>query len=89
MDKQKQIEEMANIIFDSRYKNDYISPLKGANELYNAGYRKESETAEKFAEMLKKKAWAFNTDENGNIWEYSIMKSSIDEIVNEITEGKI
>ena len=40
MDKQKQIEEMADIIFNSRYKNDYISPLKGANELYNAGYRK-------------------------------------------------
>jgi hypothetical protein len=39
-DKEKQIEEMADIIFNSKYKNDYISPLKGANELYNAGYRK-------------------------------------------------
>ena len=45
IDKQKQIEEMANIIFDGRYKNDYISPLKGANELYNAGYRKIPENA--------------------------------------------
>lgn len=46
------------------------------------------ETAEKFAERLKEKAWAFNTDENGNIWDYSIMKNSIDEIYKEITEGK-
>lgn len=60
MNKQKQIEEMAEIIFNSKYKNDYISPLKGANELYNAGYRKIPENAvvildeeiEEFAENL-------------------------------------
>lgn len=45
MTKQEQIEEMAQIIFNSKYKNDYISPLKGANELYNAGYRKIPENA--------------------------------------------
>ena len=45
MDKQKEIEEMAEIIFNSRYKNGYISPLKGANALYNAGYRKIPENA--------------------------------------------
>ena len=45
MDKQKQIEEMGNIVFKSRYKNDYIFPLKAANELYNAGYRKIPENA--------------------------------------------
>lgn len=36
----KQIEEMAKIIINTRYKNDYISPLRGAEALYNAGYRK-------------------------------------------------
>lgn len=40
MTKQEQIEGMAQIIFNSKYKNGDISPLKGANELYNAGYRK-------------------------------------------------
>ena len=44
-DKEKQIEEMSDIIFNSRYKNDYISPLKGANELYNVGYRKLPENS--------------------------------------------
>lgn len=42
------------------------------------------ETAEKFAKRLKEEAWAFSTDENGNIWDYNIMKSSIDEIAKEI-----
>lgn len=58
---------------------------------YNEGVRKvaRKETAEKFAERLKEKAWAFNTDENGNVWDYSIMKSSIDEICKEITGVKV
>ena len=51
--------------------------------------RERKETAEKFAERLKEEAWAFNTDENGNVWDYSIMKSTIDEICKEITEGKV
>lgn len=51
--------------------------------------RERKETAEKFAERLKEEAWAFNTDENGNVWDYSIMKSTIDGICKEITEGKV
>lgn len=56
--------------------------------LYAIGQLRK-ETAEKFAEKLKEKAWAFNTDENGNVWDYSIMKSTIDEISKEITRGNV
>ena len=65
MDKEKQIEEMARIVCDN-YNNGgceidgYVcnyrcSHYVDCERLYNAGYRKESETAEKFAEMLKAK----------------------------------
>lgn len=47
MDKEKQIEEMAEIMCD-----DFGASFF-AEKLYDAGYRKQSDTAREIAEMLK------------------------------------
>ena len=55
MDKQKQIEEMHQILLSASYDwwktapNGKTKSEYEAECVYNAGYRKESETAEKFA----------------------------------------
>ena len=76
MDKQKQIEEMAMIAFKNTL--SYTCAKQIAMNFYNAGYRKESETAEKFAKRMKQAPYKDFTEE----W-------VADEICKEITEGKV
>lgn len=60
MNKEQQIKEMADEIFnagvaldgvDFAYKSDHFDRL--AIKLYNAGYRKQTDTVKEFAEQLK------------------------------------
>lgn len=61
MNKEQQIKKLAEEIYragvaldgsDFAHKSDHFERLAG--ELYKAGYRKQSETAQEFAEQLKK-----------------------------------
>ena len=106
--KQKQIEEMVKIMFEKAFENYktsgsaeidndvrqhcYSSFLVYCETLYNAGYRKESETAEKFTEKLVANFTKFTLEdeETGKIQftQYSIEKHRFDEICKEFTNGK-
>ena len=56
------------------------------DKLYNAGYRKESKTVEKFAEKLKEKRFDEYSPE-GKCYE-CVAVSDIDETCKEFTEGE-
>lgn len=83
MDKQKQIEEMHQILLSASYDwwktapNGKTKSEYEAECVYNAGYRKESETAEKFAERLKEK-FAYDVERC----------KAVDEIAKEFTGDK-
>jgi hypothetical protein len=98
MDKQKQIEEMAKIICKEGANNGdcdkcgfhrQCSKFKVAEKLYNAGYRKESETAEKFSERLKEelenRSAVVGYDLEDLEFDGEIIQECIDEICKEFT----
>ena len=59
MSKEKQIEEMANIIYDNRpHKDVWIEDAEGiASVLYNAGYRKQREGEWKYRVEHRRSVW--------------------------------
>lgn len=61
MSREKQIEEMASIINGSLCSEYYPEPIyiPSATELYNAGYRKQSEVASEIFEELEKNMVTF------------------------------
>lgn len=88
MDKQKQIiEEMAKDIV----RMAGLGVYEKAEYLYDAGYRKESETAEKFAERLKEelenRSAVVGYDLEDLEFDGEIIQECIDEICKEFTEG--
>ena len=54
--KEKQIEEMAKIIDDNH--GFIVSSVETAEALYNAGYRKASDTAREIFEEIKSCKWS-------------------------------
>ena len=80
----KQIEEMARFLYNQQKCCDMTNPYEVADLLINAGYRKESETAEKFAKMLKTRKEVIATPAR---YVDMVYVEDIDEILKEITEG--
>jgi hypothetical protein len=89
MDKKKQIEEMARDICNmcrDMYgvcdnKEELCPAIKAEMEyLYNAGYRKESETAEKFAKKVKE--IKIRLDLIGNPYEKKYTQADLKEVAN-------
>ena len=71
MSKEKQIEEMAEIICDARQKSVYSVEI--AEALYNAGYRKQSENVIELPCNLNAEIWYI--DKN-----YTIQKAEVSSI---------
>ena len=98
MSKEKQIEEIAKILlidcegactdceYYGRYDGSLCIPMRLANELYNAGYRKQSEVIDEFAERLKENldisVCGFSSEEVT----YDV-ELTIDELVEEMKGG--
>lgn len=76
MDENKQIEGMAKVLYGKYCGNDKCGNCKEpscvsyifAEKLYNAGYRKQSDTVREFVEFLQSKinSWYF-VEMNGNL----------------------
>lgn len=80
MTKQKQIEEMANILYGRQDEVDLTDPYTVAEALYNAGYRKQDEVLKRVAEELKDFVWAGYVDGE---WCKYIYAEAIDEVLKE------
>lgn len=87
MDKEKQIEEMAKVIIkagESYYKMpvDIECANREAGELYEAGYRKQSDTVREFVEKVKDiKLTIFST-----YYEYELSRAVLNAVLKKIDE---
>ena len=94
MDKEKQIESMANAIEQARIKatdttNSMNYGFGGwyAKELYNAGYRKASEVAREIFEEIDKIAM-HNVTSSYGIWLMSMGEVAFAKLKKKYTEGE-
>ena len=93
MSKEKQIEEMAFILdgccnnLPDSWCETYACSTCKAEQIYNAGYRKQSDVIDEFAKVLKEKMKDLSRMEYNFVPYFLVSKSFIDKIAEQMKGG--
>lgn len=92
MDREKQIEEkheLSESIYMSGYGLDWKDSNDIAEQLYNAGYRKQNEVAKEIFEEIEDSMSCFEDDDDGYLLKKCEFKFFMRELKKEYTEESV